>query len=165
MIFERDTSLVLTLTMASLVWAMSEMTPSVMMRSTKYWEPSCTAAAYLQAHDGMEIIKLEKHILATFFQRQQPLQLVLKMTDITINELFHQICCGINPPSCRWLVICLKTYKLMGTEGNVFVPTNLLCPCEPFRAVNSSTDIWDRVHHWQEPVPMMFLEMSVISVP
>ena len=39
--------LILTLTMASLVWAMSEMTPSVMMRSTKYWEPSWTAAAYL----------------------------------------------------------------------------------------------------------------------
>ncbi|TNN55159.1 hypothetical protein EYF80_034604 [Liparis tanakae] len=33
--------------MDSLVWAMSEMTPSVMMRSTKYWEPSFTDAAYL----------------------------------------------------------------------------------------------------------------------
>lgn len=33
--------------MDSLVWAMSEMTPSVMMRSTKYWEPSFTEAAYL----------------------------------------------------------------------------------------------------------------------
>lgn len=30
----------LTLTIASLVWAMSEMTPSVMMSSTEYWEPS-----------------------------------------------------------------------------------------------------------------------------
>lgn len=38
----------LTLTMASLVCAMSEMTPSVMMRSTKYWEPSGTAAAELR---------------------------------------------------------------------------------------------------------------------
>lgn len=38
----------LTLTMDSLVWAMSEMTPSVMMRSTKYWDPSFTEAAYLQ---------------------------------------------------------------------------------------------------------------------
>lgn len=37
----------LTLTMASLVCAMSEMTPSVMMSSTEYWEPSCTAAAFL----------------------------------------------------------------------------------------------------------------------
>lgn len=37
----------LTLTMASLVCAMSDMTPSVMMRRIKYWEPSCTAAAYL----------------------------------------------------------------------------------------------------------------------
>lgn len=38
----------LTLTMASLVCAMSEMTPSVMMSSTEYWEPSCTAAAFLR---------------------------------------------------------------------------------------------------------------------
>lgn len=37
----------LTLTIASLVCAMSEMTPSVMMSSTEYWEPSCTAAAVL----------------------------------------------------------------------------------------------------------------------
>lgn len=37
----------LTLTIDSLVWAMSEMTPSVMMRSTKYCEPSFTEAAYL----------------------------------------------------------------------------------------------------------------------
>lgn len=37
----------LTLTMASLVWAMSEMTPSVMMRRTKYWDPSSTVAAEL----------------------------------------------------------------------------------------------------------------------
>lgn len=37
----------LTLTIDSFVWAMSEMTPSVMMRSTKYWEPSFTEAAYL----------------------------------------------------------------------------------------------------------------------
>jgi len=41
----------LTLTMDSLVWAMSEMTPSVMMRSTKYWEPSFTNAAYLRAEN------------------------------------------------------------------------------------------------------------------
>lgn len=34
---------------------MSEMTPSVMMRSTKYWEPSCTAAAYLQARNRKEV--------------------------------------------------------------------------------------------------------------
>lgn len=39
---------------------MSEMTPSVMMRSTKYWEPSCTAAAYLQAHNRNEINKARK---------------------------------------------------------------------------------------------------------
>lgn len=38
----------LTLTMASLVCAMSEMTPSVMMSSTKYCDPSGTAAAELQ---------------------------------------------------------------------------------------------------------------------
>lgn len=37
----------LTLTMASLVCAMSEMTPSVMISSTKYWDPSSTAAAEL----------------------------------------------------------------------------------------------------------------------
>lgn len=37
----------LTLTIASLVCAMSEMTPSVMMSSTEYWEPSCTSAAFL----------------------------------------------------------------------------------------------------------------------
>lgn len=37
------------MTMASLVCAMSEMTPSVMMSSTKYWEPSSTAAAELGA--------------------------------------------------------------------------------------------------------------------
>lgn len=37
----------LTLTIDSLVWAMSEMTPSVMMRRTKYWDPSFTEAAYL----------------------------------------------------------------------------------------------------------------------
>ena len=37
----------LTLTMASLVCAMSEMTPSVMMSSTKYWDPSSTVAAEL----------------------------------------------------------------------------------------------------------------------
>lgn len=39
--------ILLTLTIASLVCAMSEMTPSVMMRSTEYWEPSCTSAAFL----------------------------------------------------------------------------------------------------------------------
>lgn len=43
-------NIVLTLTMDSLVWAMSEMTPSVMMRSTKYWEPSFTEAAYLHTN-------------------------------------------------------------------------------------------------------------------
>lgn len=59
-ISEGDASLVLTFTMASLVWAMSEMTPSVMMRSTKYWEPSCTAAAYLQAQNRNEINKARK---------------------------------------------------------------------------------------------------------
>lgn len=36
--------------MASLVWAISDITPSVMMRSTKYCEPSWTAAAYLCPH-------------------------------------------------------------------------------------------------------------------
>lgn len=35
------------MTIASLVWAMSEMTPSVMMRRTKYWDPSSTVAAEL----------------------------------------------------------------------------------------------------------------------
>lgn len=43
----------LTLTMASLVCAMSEMTPSVMMRSTEYWEPSCTSAAFLVGGQGL----------------------------------------------------------------------------------------------------------------
>ena len=37
----------LTLTMDSLVWAMSVMTPSEMMRRMKYCEPSVTADAYL----------------------------------------------------------------------------------------------------------------------
>lgn len=37
----------LTLTMASFVWAMSDITPSVMISNTKYWEPSWTAVAYL----------------------------------------------------------------------------------------------------------------------
>lgn len=45
---KNKTLLILTFTMASLVWAMSEMTPSVIMSRTKYWEPSSTAAAYLQ---------------------------------------------------------------------------------------------------------------------
>lgn len=40
-----ERNMALTLTMASLVWAMSDMTPSVMMSRTKYWEPSCTVAA------------------------------------------------------------------------------------------------------------------------
>lgn len=31
---------------------MSEMTPSVMMSSTEYWEPSCTAAAFLGQGGG-----------------------------------------------------------------------------------------------------------------
>lgn len=39
----------LTLTTASLVWAMSEMTPSVIISSTKYWEPSVTSAAHLRS--------------------------------------------------------------------------------------------------------------------
>lgn len=38
----------LTLTMDSLVWAISEITPSVTIRSTKYWEPSFTEEAYLK---------------------------------------------------------------------------------------------------------------------
>lgn len=46
----------LTLTIDSLVWAMSEMTPSVMMRSTKYWEPSFTEAAYLHTKTPQTIL-------------------------------------------------------------------------------------------------------------
>lgn len=38
----------LTCTMDSFVWAISEITPSVIMRRTKYWEPSFTEAAYLR---------------------------------------------------------------------------------------------------------------------
>lgn len=40
----------LTLTMDSLVWAISEITPSVTIRSTKYWEPSFTEEAYLKGN-------------------------------------------------------------------------------------------------------------------
>lgn len=47
-----------TLTIASLVCAMSEMTPSVMMSSTEYWEPSCTAAAFLGAGQGAAVCLL-----------------------------------------------------------------------------------------------------------
>lgn len=46
----------LTLTIASLVCAMSEMTPSVMMSSTEYWEPSCTAAAFLGQGRGQRSV-------------------------------------------------------------------------------------------------------------
>lgn len=48
----------LTLTIDSLAWAMSEMTPSVMMRSTKYWEPSFTEAAYLQTQTHKTILAI-----------------------------------------------------------------------------------------------------------
>lgn len=41
-------SVILTLTMDSFVWAISDITPSVTMRRTKYWEPSFTEAAYLR---------------------------------------------------------------------------------------------------------------------
>lgn len=34
--------------MDSLVWAMSVMTPSEMIRRMKYWEPSLTDCAYLE---------------------------------------------------------------------------------------------------------------------
>lgn len=34
--------------MDSFVWAISEITPSVIMRRTKYWEPSFTEEAYLK---------------------------------------------------------------------------------------------------------------------
>lgn len=37
-----------TLTMDSFVWAISDITPSVMMSKTKYCDPSFTDAAYLQ---------------------------------------------------------------------------------------------------------------------
>lgn len=37
----------LTLTTASLVWTMSEITPSVIINRTKYWEPSVISAAQL----------------------------------------------------------------------------------------------------------------------
>lgn len=46
----------LTVTMASLVCSMSEMTPSVMMRRTWYCEPSVTWAAVLWGK-GMESLK------------------------------------------------------------------------------------------------------------
>lgn len=46
----------LTLTMASFVWAMSDMTPSVIMSKTKYWEPSWTAAPYLHKEKRAAIL-------------------------------------------------------------------------------------------------------------
>ena len=41
---------VLTLTTDSLVWAISEITPSVIINNTKYCEPSVTSAAQLNAY-------------------------------------------------------------------------------------------------------------------
>lgn len=47
----------LTLTMDSLVWAISEITPSVTIRSTKYWEPSFTEEAYLKGNEKVRKVK------------------------------------------------------------------------------------------------------------
>lgn len=66
---------------------MSEMTPSVMMRSTKYWEPSCTAAAYLQARNRKEVReagKMQNH-KAVPKPRPKPLQLDLNITAFNTN--------------------------------------------------------------------------------
>jgi len=65
---------ILTFTMASLVCDISDITPSVMMRSTKYCEPSWTAAAYLQRQEKQKQYILQDiwffftlHILLTTF--------------------------------------------------------------------------------------------------
>lgn len=43
----------LTLTTASLVWTMSDITPSVIINRTEYWEPSVNCAAQLGKHTQM----------------------------------------------------------------------------------------------------------------
>lgn len=55
----------LTFTMDSFVWAISEITPSVIMRSTKYWEPSLTEAAYLRGEERNIMI-----VKQTFIEEQ-----------------------------------------------------------------------------------------------
>lgn len=81
--------LLLTLTMDSFVWAISEITPSVTIRSTKYWEPSFTEEAYLKGKKKVKITTENKtvplYVMVTKYNLKQS-------TNVLILREYLNIC-------------------------------------------------------------------------